>query len=195
MYELKDKEMIFIFTGPNGAGRKTIAEMAGLTLNIKQVLSYTTRTRRPTEVEDEDYYFISRESFEKAQRQEEFIEVIEFDNNLYGIKSKDIETQLKSSGCIYLILNGEGADILKDLYSDKVIRIFIYADKDKLLARQRERGDSPELISRYLINYEKEAAYRDECEHVYDNEDLSHTMYDITKTLEKYLDRSLQDLD
>jgi guanylate kinase len=195
MYELKDKELIFVFTGPNGAGRKTVAEMAGLTLNIKQVLSYTTRTRRPNEVEAEDYFFISREAFESARQSGQFIEVIEFAGNLYGIKNEDIENQLQASGCIYLILNREGANILKKLYGDKVVRIFIYADRDELIARQQDRGDTPEQISRYLDNYEKESANRQECEHLYDNSDLSHTMYDITKTLEAYLDRSLQDLD
>jgi guanylate kinase len=195
MYELKDKEIIFVFTGPNGAGRKTVADMAGLTLNIKQVLSYTTRPRRPTEVEGEDYFFISRESFKEAQQQGQFIEVIEFDGNQYGIKSSDIEAQLQASGCIYLVLNSEGTHILKNLYGDKVVRIFINADKEQLISRQQERGDSPEIMARYMTNYEKETAYRSQCEHVYDNTDLSHTMYDITKTLEKYLDRALQDLD
>jgi guanylate kinase len=195
MYELKDKELIFVFTGPNGAGRRTVADMAGLTLNIKQVLSYTTRTKRPTETEGEDYFFVSREDFQKAQELGQFIEVIEFAGNKYGIKNKDIESQLQASGCIYLILNREGANILKKLYGDKVIRIFIYADRDELIARQQDRGDSPEQISRYLDNYEKEYANREECEHLYDNSDLSHTMYDITKTLESYLDRSLQELD
>jgi guanylate kinase len=195
MYELKDKELIFVFTGPNGAGRKTVAEMAGLTLNIKQVLSYTTRTRRPNEVEAEDYFFISREAFEAARQSGQFIEVIELAGNLYGIKSEDIQNQLQASGCIYLILNHEGANILKKLYGDKVVRIFIYAERDELIARQMERGDTPEQISSYMDSYEKESVYREECEHLYDNSDLSHTMYDITKTLEAYLDRSLQDLD
>jgi guanylate kinase len=195
MYELKDKELIFVFTGPNGAGRKTVADMAGLTLNIKQVLSYTTRAKRPNETEGEDYFFVTREDFHKAQDLGQFIEVIEFAGNSYGIKNIDIESQLQASGCIYLILNREGANILKKLYGDKVIRFFIYADRDELIARQQDRGDSPEQISRYLDNYEKESANREECEHLYDNSDLSHTMYDITKTLESYLDRSLQDLD
>jgi guanylate kinase len=195
MYELKDKELIFVFTGPNGAGRKTVADMAGLTLNIKQVLSYTTRAKRPNETEGEDYFFVSREDFLKAQYLGQFIEVIEFAGNSYGIKNIDIESQLQASGCIYLVLNREGANILKELYGDKVIRIFSYADRDELIGRQQDRGDSPEQISRYLDNYEKESANREECEHLYDNSDLSHTMYDITKTLESYLDRSLQDLD
>jgi guanylate kinase len=195
MYELKDKELIFVFTGPNGAGRKTVADMAGLTLNIKQVLSHTTRTRRPNEVEGEDYFFITKEEFDLAYEQGQFIEIIEFAGNSYGIKSSDIEGQLEASGCIYLILNREGANILKELYRDKVVRIFIYADRDELIKRQQERGDTPEQIAQYMSGYEKESANREECEHLYDNSDLSHTMYDITKTLEKYLDRSLQDLD
>lgn len=195
MYELKDKEMIFVFTGPNGAGRKTVAEMAGLTLNIKQVLSYTTRVKRHNEIEGQDYYFISQEAFEEAKRHNEFIEVVENSGVQYGIKSKDIEDQLQLSGCIYLILNREGSDILKSVYGDKVKRILIYADKEIIIKRQEERGDTPELIAKYMATYEEEIAYRSQCEHVYENTDLSHTMYDITKTLESYLERDLKDLD
>jgi len=195
MYQLKDKELIFVFTGPNGAGRKTIAEMVGLTLNIKEVLSYTTRHRRPTEVEGEHYHFVSRESFEIMELQDEFMEIIEFNGNKYGIRSIDIEQHLQDRGCIYLILNRQGANMLKSIYGDKVVRIFIYADRDKLIERQLERGDTPELVNNYMKNFEIETSYREECEHVYDNSDLSHTMYDITKTLENYLDRNLQDLD
>jgi guanylate kinase len=63
------------------------------------------------------------------------------------------------------------------------------------MSRQQDRGDSSEQIARYMQDYEKESANREECEHLYVNSDLSHTMFDITKALEKYLDRSLQDLD
>ena len=195
MYELKDKELIFIFTGPTGAGRKTIAEMAGSTINMKQVLSYTTRQPRTNEAEGRDYHFISRDAFEEAQRRDEFVEVVEIDGALYGIKNADIESQLQEYGCIYLVLNRYGAEILKDLYGDKVKRFFIYADRDTIVERLTKRGDSEEQIRRYLSHYDEELAYKGNCEHAYDNHDSSHTMYDIAKTMEGYLQRNLLELD
>jgi guanylate kinase len=195
MYALKEKEMVFVFTGPHGAGRKTVAEMSGSTLGMKQVISYTTRPQRPTEVDGQDYHFITAEEFAQAETQEEFLEISTINEYRYGIKSKDIERMFQASGSIYLILNRSGAETLKKLYGHHVIRIFIYADKDTLEKRLRESGDSDDIIALYLSHYDEEMAYRDECEHIFENVDLAHTVLDLTKALDNYLGRNLLDLD
>jgi guanylate kinase len=196
MYELKENDIIFVFTGPNGAGRRTVAQMSGDTLGVKQVLSYTTRTPRSSEVDGQDYFFITRDQFAEAEASKEFIEVLEIDGNLYGIKEKDVADMLQKHGAVYLILNRYGADVLKKVYGDRVIRIFIYADRTTVLTRELERGDSPELIERYMSHYDEEMAYKDQCEHVFENLDLAHTVFDLTKTLDtKHLHRQLLELD
>ncbi|MCZ8523242.1 MULTISPECIES: guanylate kinase [Paenibacillus] len=196
MYELKDKELIFVFTGPNGAGRRTVAQMSGSTLGVKQVISYTTRPPRSSEVDGQDYHFVSQEEFKAAEEKQEFIEVIEIDGNCYGIKEADVASQLQSLGAVFLVLNRFGAEALKKVYGDRVVRIFIYADRDTVLKREQARGDTPELIERYMSHYEEEMAYKDSCEHVFENLDLAHTVFDLTKALDDtYLHRNLLDLD
>jgi guanylate kinase len=196
MYELKEQDYIFIFTGPNGAGRKTVAQMSGDTLGMKQVISYTTRTPRSAEVNGQDYHFVTRDAFAEGQKNNEFIEVIEIDGNLYGVKGQDILATLKKHGAVYLILNRFGAEAVKKLYGTKAVRVFIYADKSTILKREEDRGDSPELIERYMSHYDGEMAYKDHCEHIFENLDLAHTVFDLTKTLdENYLQRNLVDKD
>ncbi|TNJ64105.1 guanylate kinase [Paenibacillus hemerocallicola] len=195
MYELKDKEMIFVFTGPTGAGRKTIAELAGATIPMKQVISYTTREPRANEAEGRDYHFIGADEFQSAMRNDEFVETVEIDGVHYGIKSADVEAGLRQYGCIYLVLNRYGADILKKLYGDKVKRFFIYASPDTIVSRLVERGDSRDRIDRYVSHYDEEMEYRGECEHAYENLDSSRTIYDVAKELENYLQRGLLELD
>jgi len=195
MYETNDKEWIFVFTGPDGAGRKTIAEMAGTTINMKQVLSYTTRKPRPNETDGIDYRFVSLDEFARSQKNDEFIEAVQIDGNWYGVKSADVRQELQRYGCVYLVLNRQGSDILKRIYGDKVIRFFIYADIDTVVGRLKQRGESEEAIRRYMSRYEQEMAYKNECEHAYENIDSSHTMFDLTKTMESYLQRGLLDLD
>ena len=46
MYSIKEKEKLFIYTGPDGSGRKTIAKMVATTFDMETVLSYTTRSPR-----------------------------------------------------------------------------------------------------------------------------------------------------
>lgn len=195
MYKLKDKEIIFVFTGPTGAGRKTIAEMAGTTIQMKQVISCTTRQPRANEADGRDYHFITTEEFEAARRNDEFIETVEIDGIHYGLRGADVEAGLQQFGCIYLVLNRYGAEILKNVYGDKVKRFFIYASRDTIVDRLKERGDSQERIDGYLSHYEEEMAYRNECEHAYENIDSSHTIYDLAKAMEHYLQRGLVDLD
>ncbi|GAA4866337.1 guanylate kinase [Paenibacillus vulneris] len=196
MYELRDKDFIFIFTGPNGAGRKTVAQMSGETLGMKKVISYTTRPPRSAEFDGQDYHFVTRDAFLEAERNNEFVEVIEMDGNHYGVKEKDVAEMLQQYGAIYLVLNRFGAESLKKLYGNKAVRIFIHADLKTIVKREEDRGDSPELIQRYTSHYEEEMAYKDQCEHVFENIDLAHTVFDLTKTLDdNYLHRNLIDKD
>lgn len=193
MYHLKEKEMIFVFTGPDGSGRKTIADMVGNTLGLKKVLSYTTRGRRSTEVDGQDYHFISREAFLEAGKRGEFVESIENDGNLYGVKSGDIEDTFAQNNFIYVVINSQGARTLKKLYGDKLTRIFIYASRDTIIARQRKLGAAEEILEHHLAHYDEDMAYKAECGHSFENTDLAHTVFAVTNILEKYLNRNLVD--
>jgi guanylate kinase len=195
MYELKDREMIFVFTGPDGSGRKTVAEMVGTTLGMKKVISYSTRAKRPGETDGEDYHFISREQFLNEEQAGEFLETVRIHNNFYGVKNKDVEQLFLKSGCIYLILNPEGADALKRMYGDQVIRLFIYADRDTVVLRQKERQLSEDSIKRNIMHYDQDMAYVTQCEHAFENLDLAHTIFALTNTMEQYLQRDLIELD
>lgn len=186
---------IFVFVGPNGAGRKTVAEMAGSTLGIRKVLSYTTRRPRPSEVDGQDYHFITREAFEKAMNNNEFIEVLDLEGNLFGVKHTDIESMAQQHPAVYLVLSRHGGEMLKKHYGNQVVRIFIYVDLDRLVQRNRERGDSEEDIQMYIRHYDNEMAYKSDCEHAFENVDLAHAVFDLSKTLDDYLDRKLVELD
>ena len=195
MYELKDKEQIFVFTGPDGSGRSTIADMVGNTFGMKKVISYTTRSPRPIEVDGQDYHFINLEQFQAAVERDEFLERININNKHYGIKNDDIAHMFETYSCIYLILNTTGAEILKKLYGDKVVRVFIYADRDTVEQRQRSKGLSEEDIADHLSHYDNDMAYISHCEHSLENLDLAHAVFDLSNLLEGYLQRNLIDKD
>ena len=196
MYELKDTERIFIFTGPDGSGRSTIADMVGTTLGIKKVISCTTRPPRPIEENGQDYHFITREQFEQGIADDDYLEHVNINDNLYGVKNKHVEVMFEAFSCIYLILNPTGADILKKLYGDKVVRLFIYADRNTVEHRQHKKGLDDDAIRSHLSHYDADMAYQEQCEHAFENVgDLAHAVFDITNILETYLDRQLEEKD
>ncbi|WP_047154850.1 guanylate kinase [Aneurinibacillus tyrosinisolvens] len=188
MFNLNEQSYIFVFTGPDGAGRKTVAEMIHRSLHIPPVISYTTRPKKPMEVDRQDYYFISEESFALSEKNNEFLETIKMDGYSYGLKEKDIEELFENNRSIIMVLNAEGTKTIKKMYGDRVIRFFIYENTDVVEERQKQRGDSQEDILRHTAHYEENMQYKEECEHAYKNFDSSHTAFDITKLLENYLD-------
>lgn len=195
MPNTSEKRRLFVFTGPDGSGRKTIADMAGTTLELKKVLSYTTRAPRPGEQEGQDYHFISADVFLKANQTGEFVENVVTDGYHYGIKQKDIERLWSEHRFIYVILNPEGARLVKQAYGDAVIRLFLYADRQALWKRQLDRGDPEPVVAGRLSYYNEAMTYMPECEYSFENVDLSHTVFTITNVIEGYLNRQLLNLD
>lgn len=195
MIERNGMDRIFVFTGPDGSGRKSVAEAVGQTFGMNKVISYVTRKPRPGEVNGQDYHFITKEEYRQMERQGDFLESVEIEGEYYGIRRTDVENRLKESGCVYLILNREGAERIKEIYGDSAIRLFLYADRRTLEERHKALGLEPEVIASRLRRYDDEMAYRSSCEHSFGNLDLADTVSRITETLEHYLQRGLVDKD
>ena len=77
MYQIKGKEKIFVYTGPDGSGRKTIAKMVATAFDMETVISYTTRSPRHYEKNGEDYHFVSEENFNQMEMPRKVFIVIE----------------------------------------------------------------------------------------------------------------------
>ncbi|MCM3766726.1 guanylate kinase [Neobacillus niacini] len=191
MYQIKGKELIFVYTGPDGSGRKTIAKMVATAFDMETVLSYTTRSPRHYEKDGEDYHFVTEETFKQIQAQQEFIESVEIDGIHYGIREQDIVDAFKNHQLVYLTLNPEGADKLKQMYGNHVVRIFVYADRDTVIERQKIRQDSDEVIERHMSHYDEIMGYKNNCEHAFENFDSPQVSYQVSELIESYLDRNL----
>ncbi len=191
MYQIKGNEKIFVYTGPDGSGRKTLGKMAASAFDMETVLSYTTRSPRHYEKDGEDYHFVTEETFKQLQAQQEFIESVEIDGIHYGIREQDIVEAFQNHDLIYLTLNPEGAEKLKSMYGDGVVRIFVYADRDTVIQRQRDRQDSDEVIQRHMAYYDETMRYKTKCEHAFENFDSPQVAYQVSELIESYLDRNL----
>nr|WP_263326380.1 guanylate kinase [Neobacillus sp. Marseille-Q6967] len=190
MYTIKEKEKLFIYTGPDGSGRKTIAKMVATAFDMETVISYTTRSPRHYEQNGEDYHFVTEETFKQMQENHEFLESVEIDGYHYGIREQDIVKAFENHNLVYLTLNPEGTEKLKKMYGDKVMRFFIYADRDTVILRHKARNDKEEDIQRHLSHYDEIMAYKKECEHAFENYDSPQISYQVSEVIEAFLDRN-----
>ncbi|MFE8694880.1 guanylate kinase [Cytobacillus sp. FJAT-53684] len=191
MYEIKEKEKIFIYTGPDGSGRKTIAKMVATMFDMETILSYTTRSPRHYEQDGEDYHFVDEELFQKMVNNQEFIESVEIDGFHYGIREDDIVKGFASTPLIYLTLNPEGTEKLKNMYGDRVKRFFIYADRDTVVSRQKARKDNEEDIKRHMAHYDEIMRYKSSCEYSFENYDSPQVSFQVSEVIEAFLDRDI----
>lgn len=190
MYKIKDKEKLFIYTGPDGSGRKTIAKMVATAFDMETVLSYTTRPPRHYEQDGVDYHFVTDETFNKLNDNQEFLECVEIDGILYGIREQDIVKAFENHNLVYLTLNPEGTEKLKSMYGDRVMRLFIYSDRDTVIKRHQDRNDKEEDIQRHLAHYDETMAYKTECEHVFENYDSPQVSFQVSEVIEAFLDQN-----
>jgi guanylate kinase len=182
-----DKKLIFVFTGPDGSGRKTVAQRIGAIYGLQRVLSYTTRPSRAYETDGIDYHFITPEQFAEAEQNNEFIESLEIEGVHYGIKAKEIDDMFQKHQYVYLILNRQGSELVKQSFGDKVIQIMIYADRNVVMSRLLERGDTTEVIYKNLQRYEQEMGYLKQCDANVENYDLDETVEEVAEILKPYI--------
>ncbi|WP_342429650.1 guanylate kinase [Neobacillus sp. FSL H8-0543] len=195
MYQIKGKEKIFIYTGPDGSGRKTVAKMVATAFDMETVLSYTTRSPRHYEKDGEDYHFVNVETFKKIQEQQEFIETVEIDGTHYGIREQDIVEAFKNHNLVYLTLNPEGTEKLKEMFGDRVMRIFLHADRDTVIRRQKDLAVDDADIQRHMSHYDEIMSYKSNCEHVFENYDSPQIAFKVSEVIEAFLERDFIETD
>lgn len=186
------KPMIFVLTGTSGSGRKTVARLVGEQLGWLLVRSCTTREPRHSDKPDGDYHYISLQQFDEWDHEGKFVQTVDIDKNKYGVLIKDLEAAISGNRNVCLILNREGATALKRLYGDRVVRVFIYVDKQTVRERLESKGARFEVIESYLDHYSDEVTYRKACEHVYENVDLQRTVEQICQAVKNDMSSSLE---
>ncbi len=135
------KGQVVIVSGPSGVGKSTICKEIVRRLNdVCLGVSVTTRPRSETEVDGQDYWFISEEEFKERIDKGLLLEHAEVFGHLYGTPRDKVEESLHTGKTVILEIDVQGAKQVKAIYTDAVM-IFILPPSAKVLAeRMNHRG-------------------------------------------------------
>ena len=153
--KLNHRGLLIVLSGPSGVGkgtvRKALFEMPEQ--EFVYSVSMTTRPPRPGEVDGVDYYFVSKEEFERQIAAGNLLEYAEFVGNYYGTPKDKVEEQLNNGKEVILEIEVNGALQVRDQCKDAVFVFLVPPTRKALYERLKSRGT--ECEERILARIEK----------------------------------------
>ena len=159
--------MIYVLLGATCSGKTTLLKQL-TELGYKSIISYTTRPKRPNEVDGKDYHFITDDQYKEMAQKEQLVAKNYFLNAFgtfwfYGINIEDLNTNEN----LLVITEPKGyRDLIKKLGKEKVTGIYLKTGCQIRLARGISRSDVLEELLRRLLadeydfkDFEKEVDY------------------------------------
>ncbi|CAG8585327.1 15743_t:CDS:2, partial [Cetraspora pellucida] len=174
---LRSKNTLIIIAGGSGTGKTTVENLLAQDPNIVKLVSTTTRPPRTGEKDGQDYYFISKETFQDELEKGRFLEHVIYDSNYYGVHGKVVDLILGTQ-------NKHGI-IIVDVAAESM---------EKMVEHMKKRGTSEPEILRRLIIAEKEEKFATEFDHILTikENDLAATAQKIKENLSHEIDLEFQ---
>lgn len=175
------KGILFIISSPSGGGKGTlIREILNSVANIGYSVSFTTREKRPGEVHEKDYFFVSPEEFKKKVEADEFLEFASVHGNFYGTSVKQVENELENGRDIILEIDVQGAEIIMKKVSEAV-GIFILPPSYEVLRKRliARRTESDEDLALRLKNAKMEVENFAEFDYAVINDEIAQATGDL----------------
>lgn len=118
---MSKKGVLTIVSGFSGAGKGTLMKAIVSKYNYQLSISATTRTPREGEVDGREYFFLTREEFERMIKEDQLYEWAEYVGNYYGTPKKYVEEQLASGRDVILEIETQGALKVKEQYPEALL--------------------------------------------------------------------------
>jgi guanylate kinase len=175
---------LIILTGPSGSGKTTLAQALLGALHRKKVVTHTTRTRRPGEVDGVDYNFVTVDEFTALIDSGVMLEWAGVYGNMYGT-SQDALQQVFATGCdAVAVVDIQGALWWQENYKGWKLIIFITPpDPNILRVRLESRGDTGDTLLGRLETSAMEAKYLHAFDYFVINDDLVAAIQDLEEII------------
>lgn len=142
---------LIVVSAPSGSGKTTIAhEIIRHNPSLRFSVSATTRPKREGETNGKDYFFLSKEEFQRRVRAGDFVEWEEIYGEMYGTPRSEIEKARRAGQGIVFDIDVNGALSIKKEYPEAVL-IFIRPPSEEILVqrlRDRHTEDEATLARR-----------------------------------------------
>jgi guanylate kinase len=140
--------ILFIISAPSGSGKSTLVyHLRSQVSDLDFSVSYTTRQPRGSEQDGREYHYVDRDTFERMQREGEFLESADVYGKLYGTPRHSLADAAAHGHDLLLDIDVQGAAQVRRAMPDAVSVFVLPPTPDVLAMRLRSRSRAEGSIS------------------------------------------------
>jgi len=135
---------LYVISGPSGVGKGTICRELAKRMDFYLSISMTTRAPRGAEQNGVEYWFVTREEFEREIENGGLLEYAETYGNYYGTPKRKMEEQLAKGRDVVLEIDVKGALQVREIYPEAILIFILPPSLSELRRRLANRGTETE---------------------------------------------------
>jgi guanylate kinase len=182
-----------IISAPSGAGKTTIVQALLKDMNqLAFSISACSREPRGKEENGIDYYFLSKEDFQKRITENAFLEWEEvYEGMFYGTLKSELSRIWGEGKTVIFDVDVVGGIHLKQIMADKALSIFIQPPSMEELERRltTRNTDSLEKINMRLAKAEQEIEQAKDFDVIVVNDQLDLAIQTVHSAISSFIER------
>ncbi len=195
---MNGKGILIVVSGFSGAGKGTLMKelLSRYPDTYALSISATTRSPREGEVDGREYFFISKEKFEKMIAKDELIEYARYVENYYGTPREYVEKKLDEGKDVILEIEIQGALKVKEAFPDTLLLFVTPPTAGELKSRLVGRGtETMDVIASRMARACEEAQGMDAYDYLIVNDKLDECVEEMHAIIQGEHHRSFRNKD
>lgn len=160
--------ILFIISAPSGSGKSTlVTQLRTLVEGLDFSISYTTRAPRGSEENGREYYFTTRDEFERMVQADDFLEWAEVFGNYYGTAASALRHAKDLGKDLLLDIDVQGALQVMDKMP-QAVSIFILPPSPQILEQRLKNRSAAEKMTDETVIQKRLAGAKNELKRVWE---------------------------
>ncbi len=161
LWNCDKKPLLMVLSGPSGAGKDAVLHRLKMVhFPIAHITTMTTRPKRPKEKDGIDYYFVTKEQFQKLIDDNELLEWANVYGNFYGVPKQAVRDALAEGNDTIIKIDVQGAATIKKIVPQAIFIFLSPLTMQELIDRLTMRNTESEESLKLRIETVKEEMTR-----------------------------------